>query len=168
MWRMTFPVYLQCSPRCYPLFYGMSMLKRMARPWKDSSTHYHFIFLLKLVIPFSYKCNLIDAMGLPRWLSGKKSTCQCRRHKICGFNPWASKIPWRRVWQPTPVFLSGEFHGQRSLAGYSPWGCKERNTTEQVRSNWNCKLLPWGFQPLYRNKCGFFFFWGGCWGVGGR
>ena len=40
------------------------------------------------------------------------------------------KIPWRREWQPTPIFLPGEFHGQRSLAGYSPWGCKESDTTE--------------------------------------
>ena len=42
------------------------------------------------------------------------------------------KDPWRRKWQPTPVFLPGEFHGQRSLAGYSPWGCKESDTTEQL------------------------------------
>ena len=45
-----------------------------------------------------------------------------------GFNPWVGKIPWRRDWLPTPVFLPGEFHGQRSLAGYSPWGCKELDT----------------------------------------
>ena len=42
-----------------------------------------------------------------------------------GFDPWVGKIPWRRKWQPTPVFLLGEFHGQRSLAGYSPWGRKD-------------------------------------------
>ena len=42
------------------------------------------------------------------------------------------KIPWRRKWQPTPVFLPGEFHGQRSLAGYSPWGRKESDMTEQL------------------------------------
>ena len=42
------------------------------------------------------------------------------------------KIPWRRAWQPTLVFLPGEFHGQRSLAGYSPWGCKESDTTEPL------------------------------------
>ena len=41
-----------------------------------------------------------------------------------GFNPWVGKIPWRRKWQPTPVFLPGNSHGQRSLAGYSPWGHK--------------------------------------------
>ena len=40
------------------------------------------------------------------------------------FDPWVRKIPWRRAWQPTSVFLPGEFHGQRSLAGYSPWGSK--------------------------------------------
>ena len=59
---------------------------------------------------------------LPRWLSGKESTCQYRRRRRRGFNPWVSKIPWRRKWQPTPVFLPGKYYGQRSLAGYSPWG----------------------------------------------
>jgi len=48
--------------------------------------------------------------------SGKESTCQRGRHKRCRFDRWGRKIPWRRVWQPTPVFLPGESHGQRSLA----------------------------------------------------
>ena len=47
-----------------------------------------------------------------------------------GFNPWVRKIPWKRKCQPSPVFLPGEFHGQRSLAGYSPWGLKELDMTE--------------------------------------
>ena len=47
-----------------------------------------------------------------------------------GFNPWVGKVPWRRKWQPTPVFLPGESHGWRSLVGYSPQGCKESDTTE--------------------------------------
>ena len=47
-----------------------------------------------------------------------------------GFNPWVGQISWRRAWQPTPVFLLGESHGQRSLAGYSPWDHKESDTTE--------------------------------------
>ena len=55
--------------------------------------------------------------GLPWWLSGKESSCQCRRH---GFNPWVRGIPWRRKPQPSPVFLPGESHGKRSLEGYSP------------------------------------------------
>ena len=49
-----------------------------------------------------------------------------------GFDPWVGKIHWRRNWQPTPVFLPGKFHGQRSLAGYSPWGHKELDMTEQL------------------------------------
>ena len=57
--------------------------------------------------------------GLPGWLSGKESTFQCRR---CGFHPWFRKILWKRKWQPTPVFLLGESHGQRSLAGYRSMG----------------------------------------------
>ena len=64
---------------------------------------------------------------LPRWLSGKESACQCRR---CMFNPWIRKIPWRRnPWQPTPVLLPEQSHGQRTLAAYSLWGCKESDTT---------------------------------------
>jgi len=47
-----------------------------------------------------------------------------------GFNPWVGKISLRREWQPTPVFLLGESHEQRSLVGYSPWGCKESYITE--------------------------------------
>ena len=57
--------------------------------------------------------------------SGKEPTCQFRRHKRHGFNLWVQKIPWRRAWQPTPVFLPGESHGQWSLVGYSPRGGKE-------------------------------------------
>ena len=65
--------------------------------------------------------------GLPWWLSGKESIYQRRR---CKFYPWVEKIPWRRKWLPTPVFLLGESHGQRSLAGYSPWGRKESDRME--------------------------------------
>ena len=48
------------------------------------------------------------------------------------FDSWVRKIPWRRKWQPTPVFLPGEYHGHRSLVGYSPWDHKELNTTEHI------------------------------------
>ena len=65
--------------------------------------------------------------------SGKESACQRRRRKRHGFDPWVGKIPWSRKWQCTPVFLPGEFHGQRSLAGYIPWGRKESYTTECTR-----------------------------------
>ena len=58
-----------------------------------------------------------------------KNPPACRR---TGFNPWVGKIPWRREWQPTPLFLPEQFHGQRSLADPSPWGCKESDTIEQL------------------------------------
>ena len=60
-------------------------------------------------------------VGLPRWLSGKESTCQCRR---LGLEPWLRKSPWRRKWQPIPVFLPGKSHGQRSPADNNPRGRK--------------------------------------------
>ena len=62
--------------------------------------------------------------GFSGGTSGKEPGCQCRRHKRCGFDPWVGKIPQRRKWQPTYVFLPGKPHAQRSLAGYSPWGHK--------------------------------------------
>ena len=51
------------------------------------------------------------------------------------FDPWVRKIPWRREWQPTSVFLPEEFHGQRSQAVFSPGGCKESDMTEQLNNN---------------------------------
>ena len=60
-----------------------------------------------------------------RWHGGKESACQCRRCWRCEFDPWVEKIPWRRKWQPTPVFLPGKSHGEMRLTGYSPCGCKE-------------------------------------------
>ena len=57
---------------------------------------------------------------LPSGTSDKEPFCQCRRRKRHRFNPWVRKLPWRRASQLRPVFLPGESHGQRSLAGYSP------------------------------------------------
>ena len=62
-----------------------------------------------------YVCSM-----LPRWCSGKESTCQFRRCRRPVFHPWVRKIPWRRKWQSTPVFLPGKSHGQRNLAAYHP------------------------------------------------
>ena len=73
-----------------------------------------------------------ETWGFPGGVSGKESACQCRRHKRCRFDPWVTKIPLRRAWQTTPVFLPGEFHGQRSLVGYSPWSHKKLDTTEHT------------------------------------
>ena len=65
---------------------------------------------------------------------GKESAF--RRH---GFDSWVGKIPWSRKWQPTPLFLPGVFHGQRSLSAYSPWGPKELDMTELLSTHY------WGF-----------------------
>ena len=65
---------------------------------------------------------------------GKSICLQCGRP---GFEPWVGKIHWRRKWQPTPVFLPGKSHGQRSLAGYSPRGRKELDTTKRLHFRWH-------------------------------
>ena len=75
--------------------------------------------------------------GLPWQLSSKESACQCR---IRGFDLWIRKIPWRRKWLPTPVFLPGKSHGQRSLVDYSPWGHKELAMTEETQHACKPKL----------------------------
>ena len=62
-------------------------------------------------------CCPIPLLGFPGVSDSKESACQCKRP---GFDPQVGKIPWGREWQPTPVFLPGESHGQRSLVDYSP------------------------------------------------
>ena len=86
---------------------------------------------------FSIRCPIPQ---VPWWLSGRESTCQFRRHR---FDPWVGKIPWRRKWQPILVFLPGKSHGQRSLAGYSLWGCRVGHdlTTKQQHPH-TCPFLP--------------------------
>ena len=78
----------------------------------------------------TYWKKVSPAEGFPGGASDKEPACQWRRCKRRGFDPWVGKKPWRRAWHPTPVFLPGESHGQKSLAGYSPWGCQELDTIE--------------------------------------
>ena len=94
-----------------------------------------------------------------------------RRHKRCGFNRWVGKIPWRRAWPPTPVFLPGESRGQRSPAGYSPWGRRVSHSwvtkharivyvhhvfffrssisEHRLRVSWLLKMLQWTWVCRY-------------------
>ena len=96
-----------------------------------------FCFERKLLSSMVRVPNSIPPMlGHPWWLSGKEPTCQCRGPR---FNPWVGKIPWSRKCQYTPVFLPREFHGQRSLVGYSPWGHKESDSFEWLHFHfYNC------------------------------
>ena len=89
--------------------------------------------------------SLYPHHGLPGGSDSKESTCNSGDQ----IDPWVRKIPWRREWQPIPVFFPRKSHGQRSLAGYSPRGYKNVNTTEQltlllflISSNW--KNGVWG------------------------
>ena len=108
----------------------------------------------RVTIGFNYKVKVRNEQTLPKhstigqtnksqkkkkellMYSGKEPTChekpacQCRRLKRHRFSLWVGKIPWRRKWHPSPVFLPGETHGQRNLVGYGPRGCKESDTTE--------------------------------------
>ena len=87
---------------------------------------YHLRAILKhLWYKLQFSLVVEDLISHTGGANRKESICQCRRHKRHRFDPWVGKIPWRRAWQPTPVSLPGESHGQRSLEGYSPQGCKE-------------------------------------------
>ena len=99
------------------------------------------------------KGNIARPVGFSGGTNGKELTCQCRRHDMRVLS-LVGKIPWRREWQLTPIFLPGKVHGHRSLACYSPWSCK------RVRHNWRRHLacntvtipsnsLPWLFPRLW-------------------
>ena len=74
------------------------------------------------------------SLGIPGGASGKEPSCQSWRCRRCRFHSWIRKIRWRRAWQPTPVFLPGEFHGRSSLTGYSPRNHKESDTIEAMQA----------------------------------
>ena len=98
-------------------------------------------------VPLSVHFNNTEGLvfhryWLPLWLRWKRICLKCRRP---GFGPWVRKFPWRRKWQPTPVFLPGEFYGQRSPAGYSSWSRKESDTTEQLTLSLSSDCFP--FSP---------------------
>ena len=83
--------------------------------------------------------ELLIGMGFSSGANGEEFVCRCRRLR---FNPWVGKTPWRRKWQPTPVFLPGESHGQRSLVGYSPWSRMSRTQLKWL------SMQRWIWKPL--------------------
>ena len=104
---------------------GIDSRNRGRHPEAFSQGHHH-----QTPLPASQPClaahrvvfpmPVLPSLGFPGGASAKESACQCRNCKRCRFDPWVRKIPCRRAWKPTPVFLPGESHGESSLAGYSP------------------------------------------------
>ena len=119
-----------------PFSRGFSRPRDQTRISWDSCTAGRFFTIWTRYV----KCCRVK-QGLPWWLRGQSVCLQCRRPT---FDPWVGKIPWRRKWQPTPVFLPGEVHGQRSLVGHSPWGHKELDSTEWLMCYWwqSCAASP--------------------------
>ena len=97
-------------------------------------------------------------LELPTYWCALQETWASLVVQIVKFDPWVGKIPWRRGWLPTPLFLPREFHGQKNLAGYSPWGHKESDMTEWLRTgaqiqgcSW-CKALQNVASALHNNQ----------------
>ena len=92
-------------------------------PWREEPGRLQSMGLQRVGHDWATSLHFTSSLiseGFPGGTSSKEPTCQYRRHKRRRFDPWVRKIPWRRKWQPTPVFLLGGSQGQRSLAGYIP------------------------------------------------
>ena len=118
----------------------MLSLKKKSVPWV------HPLYF-KCLLPHAANDYLLGDRGFPGGARGKEPTCQCRRPKRHRLDPWVRKIPWRKEWQPTAVFLPGESHGQKSLAGYSPWGHRRvrRLSTQHTWEIENISLIVQNF-----------------------
>ena len=81
-----------------------------------------FLEILKYILLSVELCPLPPSTSFPDVASGKEPACQCRRNKRRRLNPWVGKIPWRRTWQPTPLFLPGESNGQGDWQATAYWG----------------------------------------------
>ena len=104
------------------------------------------------------KWSAMFIVGLPWWLRWWRICLQCRRP---GFDPWVREISWRK-WLPTPVFLLGKFHRQRSQVSYSPWGHRESDKTERLtHTNINMFIFTWShnishYTNLFAQESAFF------------
>ena len=94
--------------------------------------------------PFEGGCHYLHYLHHGLTLGRTSVGKDCLQHRRPGFNPLVGKIPWRRKWQPTSVFLPGESHGRRSLVGYNPWGRKELDTTERLHFHFSLSCIGEG------------------------
>ena len=128
--------YFQLPLKCTkPTFVYIFLSYIHSRTWKETTS-------------LAFSTMSVWFMDFPVGASGKEPTCQCTRHKRCGLDPWVGKMPWRRKWQPTAVFLPGNSHGQRNLTSFSPWGHKESDTTERLSTHTLTYILCDLFQKL--------------------
>ena len=98
---------------------------------------------------FFYLCNFYSC-HFSWWLRWQSVCLQCGRPR---FYSWVGKIPWRRKWQSTPALLPGKSHGRRSLIGYSPWGCKELDTTERLHFHFSLSCIGEGNGNPLQHSC---------------
>ena len=111
-----------------------------------SYTHiyfFHLLFYSGLSQDTEYS-SLCYTLGFPGSATGKELACQCRRLKRYWFDPCVRKIPWRRAWQPTPMFLPWRSHGQKSLAG-----CKESHMSQWLNNSKNKYFIQASWVPLW-------------------
>ena len=127
LWH-SFPCCPHVIPSEFPLRGTQKCRGRIKSCWPENIVK--FDYYIKMGKKKKVAWPQTPLLAFPGSTSGKEPICQCRRCKRCGFNPWVGKIPWRRKGQCIPVLLPGDSHRQRSLAGYSPWGHKESDTTE--------------------------------------
>ena len=119
--NLSFKCFLLCNHPLYFFFSQYLTFLRLSEAWVDSYQ------MLKCDYPEAGYL-LLTKLGFPG-VSDSSVCLQCWRPE---FHSWFGKIPWRRKWQSTPILLPEKFQGGRSLKGYSPWGCKELDTTEQL------------------------------------
>ena len=129
---MSFSEMIFFNPRTSCSLNSYLLISSLIHPKLHSSSHW-------------LTCSMIlSRLGFSGDASGKEPTCQSRRHRRPRFDPWVRKIPWKKKWQPTPVFLPGESHGQRRLRGYSPWDLKEMGSQRVGLST----VLFWCFTEI--------------------
>ena len=102
--------------------------RKEGKSWRAAQGSLHLGAMLHVMELREAEASVREVgVSLVALVAKNPSANRCPRQ---GFSPWVRKSPWRRAWQPTPVFLPGESHGQESLAGYSPWGHKDSDMTE--------------------------------------
>ena len=124
----TLSDHMDCSKPGFFLLHCLLEFTHSHVHWVDDVIQPSYPLLLLLFL------SLIVVVRISKIILNSSGAWQCRRPR---FNPWIGKIPWRRKWQPTPIFLPGESHGQRSLVGYGPQGRKESDRTERLNNNSN-------------------------------